>query len=172
MSVVKTSTKQKEKKRFKLTYAASAATVPVTLLSVWRSHLLLLGSMHLLLYFSWLHVCDGYGLSFIVSLLLLFDVQCSRSLIYRLSFPVLCCCSLELLLWLILLIELLRTPSGLSVIASMLLSSAIQCSRPPTCCHHLPALRCCFLELLSWQNLLMDLLRTLSGLSVMMLSFL
>ena len=52
MSAMKTSTKDKEKRRFELTCAALAATVPVTLLTVYISHLLLLGSMYLFVYLS------------------------------------------------------------------------------------------------------------------------
>ena len=99
LSAVKTSTEDKEERRFELTCAASTSTVPVTLLLVYGSHLLLLGSMYLFVYcLTWLHVCTDSRLSFIVSLLLLPAVQCSHSLIiiYRLHLPSLCRCSLEL----------------------------------------------------------------------------
>ena len=95
-----------------------------------------IGLMHLFVYcLIWLHVCAGSGLSFIVSMILLSAVQCDHSLIYRLHLPALCHCSLELLLRPNLLMELLRTRSGLSVIISFFIMFVIQCSRLPAHSH-------------------------------------
>ena len=121
---MKTSTKDKDKMKFELMCANSAATLPVTLLPVYGSHLLLLGSLYLFVYcLTWLHVCTNSGLSFIVSLLLLSAVQCSHSLIiiYRHHLPSLCRCSLELLSQPNLLMKLLLVLTGLSVIVLCLL---------------------------------------------------